>query len=58
MLPAQMSKIIARRQKDIIDFVVIGDGEESLVGILDGRAFNNIPNLVFAVNSKGYTKPR
>ena len=49
---SQLSDFIALNQEGLIDYVVTGDGEESLLGIIEERNIEYIPNLTFALDGK------
>lgn len=49
---SQLSDFIALRQEGLIDYVVTGDGEESLLGIIEERNIEDIPNLVYTLDGK------
>lgn len=48
---SQIAKQIISNQSDVIDYVVTGDGELALEGIINGTNMEKIPNIVF--NDRG-----
>ncbi|WP_025692160.1 B12-binding domain-containing radical SAM protein [Paenibacillus zanthoxyli] len=47
---SQMAEAIVYNQ-NIVDYVCVGDGEETLLGLVQGRPIKEIPNLVFCRNN-------
>lgn len=48
----QMSDAIIRNKGDIIDYVIVGDGEEAWLKLAKGEDKRGIPNLVFKKNGE------
>jgi len=49
---SQMFNEILLNQNQLIDFITIGDGEESLLQITNSESIENIPNIAFWKNEK------
>lgn len=49
---SQLAETIAIRREGLVDFVVHGDGEEAVAGLLNDEPPEEIPNLFFSKNGK------
>lgn len=43
----QLADVIISNRKNIVDYIIVGDGEEALSGLIEGLPQEQIPNLVY-----------
>ncbi|OQW92502.1 MAG: radical SAM protein [Thiotrichaceae bacterium IS1] len=55
---SQLADTIASCQEGLLDFVVVGDGEDAITGILKNEPIIQIPNLVFAKSGQIFKTKR
>jgi len=46
-----MARLVLNQVQEV-DFVIIGDGEEALLGLVEGKPLNQIPNLAYRESGK------
>lgn len=52
----QLAQQITKNRKDIVDYVVVGDGEEAFAALLENKPHHTIPNIVYWDECAGEVK--